>query len=215
MILGSQSRIRALSSFVAGPVPGSRALKGVTSERNVELANYQQQLASVRAQYRRELAGQLSGKQMAKIQRKKKSAESEAQWKAHLEEIRQTLCDPKSVFYRDRHPCRPIVDHAKNDAERLERRSKFSGILLNHTRIRRAYVNVISECTNNSFLAVNEHAKVKIADATRQILQTNQSPEEMINDGKVFPQVFRRHLPEIEGKFTVSGHQYLPSSPKN
>ena len=121
------------------------AIKGVRPERQYELEQYRRQLRETRIKYQAENAGRPSKATQEAMQRAIKSQRRQTRWSEYIADLKTLLANPESIIYRDRHPCRPIVDYSKTHAQRVEAQLNLAHALGRHQIARRKYLAVLRQ----------------------------------------------------------------------
>lgn len=164
------------------PLPAAPAA-GTRGARAEEVAAYAQRVREVRQRYAAELASQPTRAQQAAARKAEHAQRSSQEWHAYLEKLQAALADPNSAIRRDRHPCRPVVQHTKSAEARERAAQSVSRVLAQQQLVRRKYVAVLGKeagVEGAAPIITAESLDARIEHAVRHPTSYNMSGERMV-----------------------------------
>lgn len=156
----------------------------VHPNRNEELIKYQAELKRQRQLFRQELATKYPTKATIKAEERTIRAKArDEQWGEYLGKVKKAYADPESPIYSNRHPCRPIVDHAKSVEERQENCRRLAASRKQVQVMRRKYLSHLTQTIANDFIT-KDNLIAKIQYALNNPVSYNVVAEEIVHREK-------------------------------
>lgn len=152
--------------------------------RNQELVQYQARLRETRKALIDAGKGAPSKAQARASASAAAKAAADARWAEHLDEVqtritRDTSMASQHARAQKHHPCRPTVDHAKDEATRREGARRLAQALRPGLVMRRKYVHVLGQSLSTDHIT-HENVEVKVAFAIAHPATYNVAPDRMV-----------------------------------
>ncbi len=141
------------------------SIRGVTNSRNVELLNYQKKLKLMRQSYQQQFSMLPTKLQQAEQLRQESQQRRLEKWQDYLQRIKGQLDNPKAEINKDRHSCRPVIEHIKADEDRQINRSNMSRALGKYQIVRRKCLIVLDSQLRDIITKGNLDSRIQKAIA--------------------------------------------------
>lgn len=164
-------------------------VRGVNPVRNLEIEEYQARIRRMRLKFKEEFKMLPTKSQQEEIERKRKAEKRTREWTKFIQGIKTQLKNPHSELLRDRHPCRPVVNHNKSPEQRMIGQKNLSKALTCHQIMKRRCLTLLSTQLSQTSLGTvgdafitHENLDSRIQKAILNPVNYNVRPEALVEE---------------------------------